>query len=116
MLYQVLASIADEKNIKKLYKNKNNKIKISGPTSNENFQLPERSYSISNIQGKTWSSDWYITEIILVHWNISFGQLLDISRKNVDLKSFNSEFSCIEIWFKVQNSKVRRLKIKYRLL
>ena len=58
MLYQVLASIADEKNVKKLYKNKNNKIKISGLISNEKFQLQERSYSISNIQEKTWSSDW----------------------------------------------------------
>ena len=57
MLYQVLTSIADEKNIKKLYKNKNNKIKISGLISNEKFQLQERSYSISNIQEKTWSSD-----------------------------------------------------------
>ena len=36
------------KNIKKLYKN--NKFKISTPTWNEEFQLPDRSYSISDTQ------------------------------------------------------------------
>ena len=38
--------------------------------------------------------------------NKSFGQLLDISPKNlVFLKTFNSELSYIEIWFPDQNSK-----------
>ena len=36
------------KNIKKLFKN--NKFKISTPTWNEEFELPERSYSVSDIQ------------------------------------------------------------------
>ena len=36
------------KNIKKGYKN--NKFKISAPTWNEEFELPDESYSISNIQ------------------------------------------------------------------
>ena len=36
------------KNIKKLYEN--NKFKISAPTWNEKFELPERLYSISDIQ------------------------------------------------------------------
>ena len=60
-----------------------------------------------------------ITEVVLVHCNIVnnnyqqdsrvlykfipdelFGQLLDISPKNVMfLKIFNSEFSYIEVWF-----------------
>ena len=35
-------------NIKKSYKNNN--LKISAPTWNEEFQLPDGSYSISNIQ------------------------------------------------------------------
>ena len=67
-----------------------------------------------------------ITEVVLVHCNIvnnyqhdsrtlytyfpnkSFGQLLDISPKNfIFLKSFNSEFSYIEVWFTDQNSKAR---------
>ena len=36
------------KNIKKLYKN--NKFKISAPTWNEEFELPNGSYSISDMQ------------------------------------------------------------------
>ena len=36
------------KNTKKSYKN--NKFKISGPTSNEEFELPDGSYSVSDIQ------------------------------------------------------------------
>ena len=36
------------KNIKKLYKN--NKFKVSAPTWNEEFELPDGSYSISDIQ------------------------------------------------------------------
>ena len=36
------------KNIKKLYKN--NKFKISAPTWNEDIQLPDGSYSVSDIQ------------------------------------------------------------------
>ena len=66
-----------------------------------------------------------ITEVILVHCNIvnnnyqqgsnplctfvpnkSFGQLLDISPKNfIFLKTLNSEFSYIKVWFTDQNSK-----------
>ena len=66
-----------------------------------------------------------ITELVLVNCNIvnndyqqssrvvytfvpnkSFGQLLDISPKNfVFLKTFNSEFSYIEVWFTDHNSK-----------
>ena len=38
--------------------------------------------------------------------NKSFGQLLDISSKNfIFLKTFDSEFSYIEVWFTDQNSK-----------
>ena len=50
------------KNIKRSYKN--NKFKISAPTSNEGFELPDGSYSVSNIQDyfeyifkKTWRKD-----------------------------------------------------------
>ena len=66
-----------------------------------------------------------ITELVLVHCNIVnndhqqdsrvsftfvpnklFGQLLDNSPKNsIFLKTFNSEFSCIEVWFTDQNCK-----------
>ena len=66
-----------------------------------------------------------ITEVVLGHCNIvnndyqqdsgvlytfvlnnSFGQLLVISLKNfMFLKSFDSEFSYVEVWFTNQNSK-----------
>ena len=66
-----------------------------------------------------------ITEVVLVHFNIvnndyqqdsrvfytfvpnkSFCQLLDISPKNfIFLKTFDLEFSYIEVWFTDQNSK-----------
>ena len=50
------------KNVKTLYKN--NKFKISAPTWNEEFELPNGSYSISDIQDffeyilKKWNSYW----------------------------------------------------------
>ena len=73
-----------------------------------------------------------IIEVILVHCNIvnnnyqqdsrvlytfvpnkSFGQLLDISSKNfIFLKSFNLEFSYIEVWFTDQNSKPLEMEDK----
>ena len=77
-----------------------------------------------------------ITEIMLVHCNIvnndyqqdsrvlytfvpvkSFGQLLGISSKNfIFLKTFNSEFSYIEILFTDQNSKPLEIEDKIKSL
>ena len=38
--------------------------------------------------------------------NKSFAQLLDISHRNfIFLQIFNSDFSCMEVWFTYQNSK-----------
>ena len=43
--------------------------------------------------------------------NKSFGHLLDISPKNfIILKTFNSNFSYIEVWFTDQNSKPLEIK------
>ena len=73
-----------------------------------------------------------LSEAVLIHCNIvnndyqedsrvlytfvpnkSFGQLLDISSKNVIfLKTFNSEFSYIEAWFTDQNSKLLEIEDK----
>ena len=47
MLYQILAFTIHVKILKSY---KNNKFKISAPTWNENFELPDESYSISDIQ------------------------------------------------------------------
>ena len=48
MLCQILAFTIHEKNTKMSYKN--NIFKISAPTWNEEFKLPDESYSISDIQ------------------------------------------------------------------
>ena len=76
-----------------------------------------------------------ITEVVLIHCNIvskdyqqnprvlytfvpnkSFGQLLDISPKNfIFLKTFNSEFSYIEVWFMDQNSKPLEIEDKINI-
>ena len=48
VLYQTLAFTIYGKNIKKSYKN--NKFKISAPIWNVEFELPDGSYSVSDIQ------------------------------------------------------------------
>ena len=46
--------------------------------------------------------------------NKSFGSLLEISPKNeIFLKTFNSEFQAVEVWFTDQNSQPK--EIEYRL-
>ena len=71
------------KNIKSLYNN--NKFKISAPTWNEEFELPDGSYSISDIQ------DYF---------------------NHVFLKTFSSEFQEIKIWFTDQTSAPLELEDK----
>ena len=48
--------------------------------------------------------------------NKSFGQLLDISpKKFIFLKTFDSEFSYIEVWFTDQNSKPLEIEDKINI-
>ena len=74
-----------------------------------------------------------VTEVVLVHGNIvnndyqqdsrvsytvvpnkPFGSLLEISQTNfISLKTFNSEFQAIEVWFTDQKNKP--LEIEYRI-
>ena len=76
-----------------------------------------------------------ITKVVLVHCNIlnndyqqdlrvlhtfilnkSFGQLLHISPKNfIFLKTFDSEFSYIEVWFTDQTSKLLEIEDKINI-
>ena len=180
------------KNVKSTY---NNKFKISSPAWNDEFELPDGSYSISDIQdyfeyilkkhgedidkasvqiyvikienrvtfkikkgysvellspetmkllGSTKNiitkdengeniSHLEITEVILVHCNIAnhdyqedsivlysfvpnkpFGSLLEISPANhIFLKTFNSEYDEIKVWFTDQNS--QSLKVEDRI-
>ena len=182
------------RNIKSSYNN--NKFKISAPTWNDEFELPDGSYSISDIQDyfeyilkkhgedidkpsvqiyvnkienrvtfkikngyslklltpetmkllgsiknkiskdKNGENVPYleITEVVLVHCNMvnndyqqdsrvlytfipnkPFGSLLDVSPTNhIFLKTFNSEYHEIEVWFTDQNS--QSLEIKARLI
>ena len=45
--------------------------------------------------------------------NKSFGKFLDISPKSfIFLKTFDTEFSCIEVWFTDQNSKPLEIESK----
>ena len=47
----------------------------------------------------------------------SFGQLLDVSRGNfIFLKTFDSEFSYIEVWFTDQNPLEIKVKINISLI
>ena len=75
------------------------------------------------------------TEVVLIHCNIvhnnyqrnsralykfvstkSFGQLLDILPKNlIFLKTLNSEFSHVKVWFTDQNSKPREIEDKINI-
>ena len=48
MAYQTLVFITHGKNIKNSYNN--NKFKISAPTWNDKFELPDGSYSVPDIQ------------------------------------------------------------------
>ena len=76
-----------------------------------------------------------ITEVVLIYCNIvnndyqqdsrvlyqfvpnkSFGQILDILTKHfIFLKTFNSEFSYIELWFTDQNSKPLEIEDKINI-
>ena len=179
-------------NIKSSYNN--NKFKISAPTQNDKFELPDGSYSVSDIQdyfefilkkhgentdkpsvqiyvnkignrvtfkikkgynlelltseimkllGSTENkitedkngenAHLEITEVVLVHCDIvdnyyqqdsrvlynfvrnkPFGSLLEISPRNhIFLKTFNSEYDEIKVWFTDQNSK--QLEIEDRI-
>ena len=128
-------------NIKSSYNN--NKFKISTPTWNEELTLPDGSYSVSDIQeyfqyilqnGEN-VAHLEITEVVLVHCNMlsndyqhdsrvlytfvpnkSFGSLLDISPSNhIFLKTLNSEYDEIVVWFTDQSSKPLEIEDRINL-
>ena len=69
-------------------------------------------------------SHFEITEVVSVHCNIVNNDyqhdsrvLLDICPKIfICLKTFNSEFPCIEVWFTGQNSKLLEINISITLV
>ena len=80
------------RDIKSAYNN--NKFKISALTWNDEFDLPDGSYFVSDI------------------WDKQFGQLITISSHSLTmLKTTSVEFQCVELWFTDQNN--RPLEIEY---
>ena len=67
-----------------------------------------------NIVNKDYQQDSRVSYTFVP--NKSFGQLLDISPKNfIFLKTFDSEFSYIEVWFTDQNSKPLEIEDKINI-
>ena len=64
---------------KKSYKN--NKFKISGPTWNEEFELPDGSYSISDIQ-------YYFKYFFKKHEKVTdnFSIMIQVNKKKIELR------------------------------
>ena len=146
------------KNVKSIYNN--NKFKISAPTWNETFDLPDGSYNISEIQDyieyiikkhETFGENAPIliypnnknsnknsenvprlqnVEVVLVQCNLvnnsyqqasrvlftfvltkQYGQLISISPKSLTfLKTMNTEFSEIKVWFTDQNNNALKIE------
>ena len=67
--YQTLAFFKKQKNIKKSYKN--NLFKTSAPTWNEEIELPDESYSVSDIQD-------YLKYILLKHETVTHNPSIKI--------------------------------------
>ena len=67
--YQTLAFFKNQKNIKKSYKN--NLFKTSAPTWNEEIELPDESYSVSDIQD-------YLKYILLKHETVTHNPSIKI--------------------------------------
>ena len=132
------------KNIKNSYK-----FKISAPTWNEEFTLPNGSYSVSDIKDyfeyilkkheentdkpsiqiyvnkienritlKIVNNDYQQDSRVLYTFvpNNPFGRLLEISPANhIFLKTFNSEYNEIIVWFTEQNSKPLEIEDRINL-
>ena len=106
------------------------------------FLMPEKMKLLGNIKSETNKDkngknvlNLEITEVVLVHCNIfsihyqqdsrvlytfvsneSCGQLLDISTKKIIfLKTFDSEFLYVEVWFTDQNSKPLEIENKINI-
>ena len=67
------------------------------------------------IVNNDYQKDWRVLYKFIP--NKSFGQLLNISPKNsAFLKTLNSKFSYIEVWFTDQNSKPPEIKDKINII
>ena len=101
------------------------------PLRPEKMLLGSTEIKITNDKNDENVSNCEITEVVLVHFNIvnndyqkdskvlytfvpnkPFGSLLKISTKNhIFLKTFNSEFQVLEVWFADQNSQPLEIEV-----
>ena len=94
-----------------------NKSKITKDKNGENVPHLEIT-EVVIVHCKFFSNDYQHDSRVLYTFvpNKSFGQLLDISPKNfIFLKTFNSEFSYIEVWFTDQKSKPLEIEDKINI-
>ena len=76
------------------------------------FEIAEKLLVHCNIVNNYYQQDSRVLYTFVP--NKSFGSLLEISPKNeIFLKTFNSEFQAVEVWFTDQNSQPK--EIEYRL-
>ena len=76
------------------------------------FEIVEKLLVHCNIVNNYYQQDSRVLYTFVP--NKSFGSLLEISPKNeIFLKTFNSEFQAVEVWFTDQNSQPK--EIEYRL-
>ena len=76
------------------------------------FEIAEKILVHCNIVNNYYQQDSRVLYTFVP--NKSFGSLLEISPKNeIFLKTFNSEFQAVEVWFTDQNSQPK--EIEYRL-
>ena len=98
------------KNIKKSYKN--NKFKISAPTWNEEFELPDGSYSVSDIQD-------YFEYIIKKHETVTDNPSIKIYLNKIENRitfkiktGYIMNFQLLKQWNYLEVLKVRQLNKK----
>ena len=95
----------------------NNKSKITKGKTGENVPNLEIA-EVVLVHCNTVSSDYQQDSRVFYTFipNKQFGQLLDISPKDfIFLKTFNSEFSYIEVWFTDQNLKSIEIENKVNI-
>ena len=100
--------------IKLLGSNKSKIIKDENGENVTHLEITEFVLIQCNIVNNDCHQDWRVLYTFVL--NKSFNQLLDISPKNfIFLKTFNSEFSYIEVWFTDQNSKPLEIEDKINI-
>ena len=78
------------------------------------FEIVEKLLVHCNIVNNYYQQDSRVLYTFVP--NKSFGSLLEISPKNeIFLKTFNSEFQAVEVWFTDQNSQPKEIEYRSNL-